>query len=460
VASAAFLARVKAKETLPNSDLKTMSSSHAMLDSGCGSAAHLSRRTILRSGAAFWLTPLATRLARAAESTPGRRPRSLIVVWLDGGPSQLESFDPHPGSPIGGTVKGLATSARDIVIADTLPRTAEQMHRIALVRSMTSKEGDHERAIYNIKTGYRPDPTVIHPSIGAIVCHQLQGGADIPRHMSILPTQWPGRGGYLGARYDAFIVPDPGSPIPDVTARVDPTRLQRRLDNLLSVMEPEFARQRLVNVDDQRTLHMAATQAAMRMMDSEQLKAFDVRQESSDIQSRFGDSAEGRACLAAIRLIEAGVRCVEVNFGGWDSHINNDSLQRSACQRLDGPLAALIETLAERELLDDTLVVCGGEFGRTPNINPAGGRDHWPHGFSMALAGCGIRGGAVHGETNPDPPKDAENPVALVKDPVTVADLHATMLTALGIPYDLELMTPVQRPLKIGEGQPLRHLFV
>lgn len=428
----------------------------------CYSSDHLSRRSLLHSAAGtMFFAPLAGQLARAAERGGGKsQPKSVILLWMNGGPSQLETFDPHPGSPGGGEVAAIATRARGIRIADTLPRVAEQMDKIALIRSVTSKEGDHARAVYNLRTGWRPDPTVVHPSIGAVACHQLEGGAEIPRHISILPGAYGGRGGYLGARYDAFKVYDVAGPVPDVRRGVAEERFTRRVEDLMKVVEPSFGRGRLEQLDPQRTLHGVATRSALTMMTSAQLKAFEVTDEPQSERDAFGDTPFGRGCLAAARLIEVGVRCVEVSLDGWDSHVNNHVLQSSACETLDPAFAALLRRLEQRDLLGSTLVVWGGEFGRTPGINAAGGRDHWPHGFSMALAGCGIRGGAVHGATNPDPDLQREDPSADLPDPVSVADVQATILHTLGIEHERELDTPVGRPMRLSDGQPLRSVLV
>ncbi|WP_315854032.1 DUF1501 domain-containing protein [Roseiconus nitratireducens] len=402
------------------------------------------------------MSALAQRLAWAEQSgvTESGRPKSVILLWLEGGPSQLETFDPHAGTSIGGDVAAIGTSVAGLEVADTLPQVAERMHLGSLVRSVTGKEGDHERAIYNVKTGYRPDPTLVHPSIGAILCHEFPESLEIPRHISISPQNSPGRGGYLGPTYDAFKIDDPKSPVPDLKASVQGDRQQRRLQDL-EWIESRFRRGRLRDLDQNRTLHETSTQAALRMMTSEQVKAFDVSNEPQQVLDRFGDSAFGRGCLAATRLIQAGVRCVEVTLGGWDSHITNHSLQSARCEILDPALAALLDRLEEEDLLATTLVVCGGEFGRTPQINPAEGRDHWPHGFSTFLAGCGIRRGGVFGATSPTPKLDSENPLVDLQNPVTVADLHATILSAVGVPYDEELATPIGRPLKRSEGSPI-----
>ncbi len=407
------------------------------------------------------MSAIASRLALADEQgeTDPARPLSVILLWLEGGPSQLETFDPHAGTLYGGDVKAIATSVPNLQIADTLPQVAEQMHLAALIRSVTGKEGDHERAIYNIKTGYRPDPTLQHPAIGSILCHASQGGADIPRHISILPGQSPGRGGYLGPQFDAFKIGDPAGPVPDVRKRVDEERYQRRISDLYDVVENQFALGRLRDLERSRTLHTTATDAAMRMMSSDQLTAFDVSEEPQAVRDAFGDTEFGRGCLAATRLIEVGVRCVEVTLGGWDSHAANHTLQLAGCATLDPALAALLQRLKERDRLGTTLVVCGGEFGRTPTINPAQGRDHWPHGFSLLMAGANLRAGIVHGETAAQPKLDRDNPLADVVDPVGVEDVHATILAALGIDFTEELITPIGRPLKRSDGQPIRSLI-
>lgn len=428
----------------------------------CDSHAHLSRRTLLGAGgSAMLMSALARQLAWADEKgvTDPAKPKSVILLWLEGGPSQLETFDPHPGSKIGGEVKAIDTSMRGVQIADLLPQTAQQMHLTSLVRSVTSKEGDHERAVYNVKTGYRPDPTLKHPSIGAVLCHADQGGADIPRHISIVPGNQPGRGGYLGAAYDAFKINDPAGPVPDIRRPIREERYDRRVEDLYNVVETEFRRGRLANMEKARTLHQTATDSAIRMMSSDQLDAFDVSKESKQELESFGDTTFGRGCLAASRLIEVGARCVEVTLGGWDSHITNHALQSSACETLDPALASLLKRLEERDLLDSTLVVCGGEFGRTPTINPGGGRDHWPHGFSTLLAGCGIRRGAVHGETAANPKLDRDKPLDDLSHATTVADIHATVLSVLGVDYEEELGTPIGRPLKRSEGQPIASII-
>ncbi len=430
----------------------------------CGGATHFNRRTILKAGLAGlgWLTPVAHCLARQAEQDRSGKPaQSVILLWLQGGPSQLETFDPHPGKNIAGDTKAINTALKGVQFAEGMEQTAEQLSSFTLVRNMVSREGDHERATYNMKTGFRPDPTLVYPSIGAVLCHNLsKEGVEIPRHISISPGQWPGRGGYLGDQYDAFKTNDPSSPIPDVTARVPEERFQRRLKDV-DFVERAFAKGRLKDLEKRKTLQSTTIGRAVKMMSSDQLKAFDVSQESESVREAFGDSPFGRGCLAAARLVEVGVRCVEVNLNGWDSHINNHATQGARVATLDPAFAALIRILKERELFERTIVVCAGEFGRTPSINPGAGRDHWPHGFSIALAGGRFRQGYVHGGTSPEGEK-IEHPEENQIEPgkgIAVANIHATILHALGIDFEQELITPVGRPMSISKGHVVHELL-
>lgn len=417
----------------------------------------LSRRSWLRQGAVggmAWLTPLASMLARAQDKEPlGKPPRSVILLWMAGGPSQLETFDPHPSEKIAHGSKAIRTSAPGVLIGDGLPRLAEQMSEVTVLRSVVSKEADHERAVYAVKTGYRPSTTVVHPSIGAVICHQLSdAGMDLPRHISIVPEQWPARGGYLGAQYDAFLVQDPKGPIQDATATVSPKRMNSRMQDV-DILERSFAQGRVPRLDESVTQHRQTMGRALKLMSSEQLAAFDVKRTSAAQRAAYGDTAFGRGCLAALRLVEAGVRCVEVTLGGWDTHVNNHALQRKRLEILDPAFSALLIDLKARSLLESTVVVCGGEFGRTPRLNPLEGRDHWPYGFSMAVAGGGFRGGRAYGAT--DPAGEKKQP----SDPVQVEDLHATILHSLGINPAKELVTPVGRPLALSEGRIIRSLL-
>lgn len=390
-------------------------------------------------------------LAGASKASVGnRRQPAMILLWLDGGPSQLETFDPQVGSTIGGPTKAIDTRVSGIQIADSLPRIAETLDSIALIRSMVSKEGDHERGRYLMKTGYRPDPTVHHPAIGAICAHHLPvGETRIPRYVSILSNDRNARGGYLGESFDPFQIGDPKNPVPDVTATVEKSRLERRLAGLDVVESAWASRARRL---EEKTRHREQIQRGLVMMDSAQIRAFEVEDESASTLERYGDTPFGRGCLCARRLVEVGVRCVEVQLGGWDTHANNFSGHARLNQALDPAFAALLEDLNERDLLRSTLVVCAGEFGRSPEINGLDGRDHWANGFTVALAGGGIQGGRVLGATDPEGKKD---PV----DPVTVPQLFATFMKALDIDPTIEHDTPIGRPIRLSEGQAIGKLF-
>lgn len=414
------------------------------------------RRTWLRVaglGAGGWLTMLGHQLARADEAakvSPRQPAKGVILLWMAGGPSQLETWDPHPGRDIGGPTTVIPTALPGVQLAKGMEQTAEVLDRMTLIRSVKSKEGDHERGTYTVKTGYRPLPALVHPALGAIVCHELAANqTEIPRHISILPEQWPGRGGFLGDEYDAFKTFDPINPVPDVAAAVSEDRMRQRLSDL-QMIEGEFSRGRerqAVATRNRETLL-----AARRMMTSKQLAAFDVSKEPRKLLAAYGDTPFGRGCLAARKLMQVGVRCVEVTLGGWDTHANNFAGCAAQLKTLDPALSALIRDLEDHRLLDSTLVVWAGEFGRTPQINALDGRDHWPHAFSVALAGGRLRRGAVIGETDPAGGRE-------VKDPVELGDLHATILSALGIDPAKELYSPFGQPVKLAEGKPLAKLL-
>jgi hypothetical protein len=404
-----------------------------------------------------WLAPVGELLAQQAKEKP--RPANsadaVIVLWMGGGPSQLETFDPPTRHPrdISGETKAISTAVGGIQIAEGLPRVAEQMEHLSIIRSMVSKEGDHERGTYTLKTGYRPDPTVGtmgHPSLGSIIWDRMPSSrTDIPQHISIFPGAWPARGGFLGDKYDAFKVYDPAQKVPDVELRVPDVRDQVRMKDL-DVVESAFARGRVRQV--QATGHRETIDRARTMMSSAQLKAFDISQEPAKVREAYGDTPFGRGCLAARRLVEVGVRCVEVTLDGWDTHVNNYTLTRNLVGILDPAFAALLKDLRERDLLRKTIVLCLGEFGRTPRINPAGGRDHWPDGFSVALAGGPIRPGKVIGATDPQGSKKVERPVA-------VGDLHATVLAALGLNPKEPNPSPLGRSVRLAEGDPVKELL-
>lgn len=414
----------------------------------------MSRRSVLATlsalGVSFCLPGMTT---RAASLRRTERPKSLITLWMGGGMSQLETFDPHPGTPTGGQVSSIPTTAADIQISSLLPQVAEQMHSAMLIRSLSSKEGDHERGTMFVKTGYRPEQTLKYPSLGAIATHELPDPrVEIPMHVALAADQNFTHGGYLGNEWDAFRIFDPGQGLANLDPYVSKTRQNVRLAGV-DVISRRFRQGR--NLPAEKTLHQDTIDRAVRMMSSEQLKAFQLDDESAATKTAYGDSRFGRGCLVARRLIEVGVRAVEVTLSGFDTHVSNHEGHVTQCAMLDPALASLIRDLRERDLLDSTIVLCISEFGRTPAINAADGRDHWPNWFSCLLAGGGFREGTVIGTTPGDIPQGKD---AAPTDPISVPELYATILASLGIDPNHEMMTPIGRPMRFAEASPLDRL--
>lgn len=408
---------------------------------------YLTRRECLSATLSFLLPPL---IGRAAEERGPARAKSLITIWLEGGPSQLETWDPHPGSAIGGPTKSIGTKLSGLSIGSDYPRMAEQIQHLNVIRSMVSQEGDHERGAYFLKTGYRPDPTTIHPSLGALLTKERPSERiEIPLYVALLGGPFPGRGGYFGDQYDPFQVFEPGTALHNMQPMVSKERLIQREKNL-SVVEGTFLKGRKVLA--RGTLHAETINKARRMMDSAQLKAFRIDEESAERKAAYGDTPFGRGCLVARRLVETGVRAVDVNLGSFDTHANNFEFHTGHAKTLDPALAALIHDLRERDLLASTIVLVLGEFGRTPKINPLDGRDHWPTGFSCLIGGGGLTSGRVIGAT--DPTGEKTQP----ENPVSVQDLFATVISQFGISPAQEMTTPIGRPMKLSEGKPIEAL--
>jgi hypothetical protein len=314
-----------------------------------------------------------------------------------------------------------------------------------------------------VQTGYRPDPTVVYPAVTAIVAKLLPDEElEIPSHVMLADGDQFAvpRGGYLGSQYDAYRIFEPGENVQNMQPDVDKTRQDRRLEGL-EIVSQSFRRGRPIQTDS--TLHQQVVNQALTMMTSEQLKAFSIDEESLAVRARYGDTRFGRGCLVARRLVEQGVRAIQVTLPGFDTHTNNFEGQERQTQILDPAFAALVEDLAERDLLDSTILLCIGEFGRTPWLNPLEGRDHWPVGFSCVLGGGGMPAGRIIGETNPDVPFSEQNVQPTDRkppaDPISIPDLYATILTVMGLDPHEEVVTPIGRPLKLAEGNPVARLL-
>ncbi len=379
-----------------------------------------------------------------------KRGMACILLWMQGGPSQFETFSPKPGHANGGETKAIPTAVPGIEIADNFPHVAKVMDQAALIRSMTSKEGSHPRATYLLHTGYLPTASVKYPSFGSIVAQQIaHPQLDLPAFVRVGNNgQNTSGGGILGVEYDPFLMPVAGRMPTNAAPATAVPRYQRRL-GLLSQLEAEYA-----NVDKQEVAeHQKLYQKASRMILSSQMKAFDLEEEPRSIREGYGESQFGLGCLLARRLVESGVPCIEVVQNGWDTHLDNFPRVKELAGEVDQPLACLIQDLKSRGMLETTLVVWMGEFGRTPKINPRAGRDHYPRAFNVLLAGGGIRGGQLIGATD-------EGGTEVTDRPVAVADLFQTFCKSLKINPTTENIAPNGRPIKIVDGgKPVDELF-
>jgi|HubBroStandDraft_2_1064218.scaffolds.fasta_scaffold37412_1 hypothetical protein len=376
-----------------------------------------------------------------------KQDRAMILLWMQGGPSQFETFDPKPRTENGGQTQAIATAASGIQIANGWEQTAKVMKDVALLRSVTNKEGQHQRATYQLHTGYLPTGSVRHPSLAANIAKQI---ADLTRDLPAVVSVGQTIGsGYLGVDYEPFVVDNPSQLPRNLEAPVSATRYSRRL-GLLDKLEDDFGgRGGQTVVDNHRRLYTKASKMAL----SSSVKAFDINQEPENVRAKYGDSDFGRGCLLARRLVEAGVTFVEVQSRGWDTHDDVFNRVSKLTSDVDPGFAALVSDLKERGRLDKTLIVWMGEFGRTPKINPRGGRDHYPRVFNAAIAGGGIKGGQVIGSSSSDG--------TTVQDrPVTIPDLFCSVCKSLEINPRVESISPLGRPLKIVDGgKPVGELF-
>ncbi len=379
-----------------------------------------------------------------------QRGMSMILLWMAGGPSQFETFSPKPGHENGGETKAIDTSVAGIQISENFPHVANIMHEAAIIRSMTSKEGSHPRASYLMHTGYLPTANVKYPAFGSIMAQQHpRAELELPAFVRIGNGRDSSGGGLLGIEYDPFVLPVAGRLPTNATPTTPKPRYARRLD-LLSRLEGEHAASGdAFEIDEHQKLYKKAS----RMILSAQMKAFDLEQEPAAAREAYGESQFGRGCLLARRLVESGVPSIEVALGGWDTHQDNGPRVKALAGEVDRPLAALITDLKQRGLLESTLVVWMGEFGRTPRINPRAGRDHYPRAFNVLLAGGGIQGGQTIGSTD-------ESGTEVADRPVGPTDLLQTFCKSLKIDPKFENIAANGRPIKLVDGgTPVDELF-
>ena len=416
---------------------------------GCLDYQMTRRRMLGLSSATLLGMPLAQMMARAGE-TKTATAEHVILFWNGGGMSHIDTWDPKPGRPVAGEFDPIDTSADGIQISSIFPTVAKQMKHAALIRSIAGTNGAHGRASYQLQTSYNQSANLIHPGIGSIVVHEKEKIGDLPDFITISGNAR--RAGYLGQRCEAYYVGRPGAKDPYLAfpAGITQVRGNKRLD-ILAKMNLRNTRQldptQVKSVD-------TATREAVNLMRSPALKSFELDKEDPKTIARYGDTDFGRGALLAKRLVETGVRFVQVNRGGFDTHNNNFPAMQAHGDVMDPALGSLIEDLAASGKLEKTMVIMLSEFGRTPRINNNAGRDHHASCFSCFMAGGGIKGGQVIGKSDEDAMQPADRPV-------NPNDLHATVCHALGIDHAKEVETPLGRPMRlVSEGaKPVMELF-
>jgi uncharacterized protein (DUF1501 family) len=392
---------------------------------------------VLTTSFSGWLNVLA---ARAAQS--GNAPRKrCIVLWMDGGPSHKDTFDLRPGTANGGPYRAIPTAVPSIHISEHFPLFAQQMRHAAIIRSMTTPEGAHARAKYNLHTGYREGVGgLVYPALGSLVAKEIGNqDAPMPNYVSVGNRTY--GAGFLGPRFEPLGVTDPNRGVENLRSFVGTEQFNNRVD-LLDELEHAFHRSNHAPVAE---AHRTTYQRAVTLMRDTGTRAFDITQEPANTRQRYGNTRFGEGCILARRLIESGVSFVEVTLGGWDTHQNNFARVQQLSAQVDPAMSALTTDLRDRGLLDSTLIIWMGDFGRTPRINQRGaqpGRDHYPRAWSTVLIGGGIRGGQVIGRT------DAEA-ATVVDRPVSTLDFMATVCTILGIDHNKQNQAPNGRPVRI-----------
>ncbi len=419
----------------------------------------MSRRhfaTHLAGSAAMASTALSFGGAIAANADELRKNRkSAILLWMGGGPSTIDLWDLKPGAATGGPFRPISSSG-EAQISEHLPLVAQQMHHLSVVRSMSTREADHNRGRYYMHTGYVPNPNIEHPGYGSVVAHELfeqRPELQIPPFVSVGGASV--GPGFLGMAWAPFSVSSNGR-IRNLDMRLDDTRLMQRVA-ALDLIESNFVKRTRSGpaaAGSPAGEHQKVLRKTLDLMTSDQMKAFKVEQEPDEVKERYGTSGFGQGCLLARRLVEAGVPFIEVDLGGWDNHSGIfDILVDRKLPELDQAMSALVEDLAQRELLQDTAVIWMGEFGRTPRINQGAGRDHWARSWSVVAGGAGLKGGLAIGETSRDGTE-------VETEPYSSEDLMATVCKGLGISLDTTYTSKNGRPMKIaGGGKVIRELL-
>ena len=381
-----------------------------------------------------------TKTMAANADTLRRNHKSCILLWMGGAPPTIDMWDLKPGAPTGGPHKPISTTGEG-QISELLPQIAQQMHHLSIVRSMSTREADHERGRYYMHTGFVPSPNVEHPSYGSVIAREMESKLN---HLEIPPFVSIGGGstgpGFLGMAYAPFQV-DTNGRVRNANASVEEARMMDRMQ-LLGLLEKRFIRE---NRGPAAAEHAKVLDSTLSLLTSEQMQAFKVQSEPQAMRDTYGNTGFGRGCLMARRLVETGVPFVEVSNGGWDLHQNCFTSLEDKLPVVDQAMSALVADLASRGLLEDTVVLCMGEFGRTPRINGNAGRDHWARSWSVVVGGGGIEGGKVIGATN-------EDGTRVTTEPYSAEDLMSSVCQAMGISLKTTYTANNGRPMKIAGG--------
>jgi len=378
-----------------------------------------------------------------------KRRKSAILLWMSGGPSTMDIWDLKPGANTGGPFRPIRT-AGDVEISEHMPETAKVMNHLSVVRSMSTREADHNRGRYYMHTGYVPNPNIEYPSYGAVLSHELidqRPELEIPPFVSVGgASEGPG---FLGMAWAPFVVSSTGQ-VRNLEMGLDNKRLMQRMAALDLSEKGFIGEKRGATAED----HQKVLKKTLDLMTSEQMEAFKVMKEPKEVLDRYGNDGFGRGCLMARRLVEAGVPFVEVDYGGWDNHANiHTTLKDTKLPVIDKAISSLVTDLEDRGLLQDTAIIWMGEFSRTPRINATAGRDHWARSWSVMVGGGGLKGGIAVGKTN-------EDGTSVETEPYTSQDVMATICKTLGISLETTFTSKSGRPMKIANGgKVIKELF-
>ena len=388
----------------------------------------------------FGLSTLPTALAKSEKKT---KAKSVIYIYLQGGMSHLDTFDPKEDAEIKGETEAIDTNVPGIRIGQHLPKVAELMDKIAIVRSISSRAGAHKQGQYLARTSYQLRGSIVHPALGAWAAKEATPGT-LPNYVMINgPSNHPGAG-YLPKKFSPLPIVDPNRGLPN--SKKDP-KLEERLTLLDSVNKSANIKQPKV------AEYVQFYDETLKVLNSKDLEVFNLGNESSKKREDYGMNRLGQGCLLAKRLVKQGITFVEVENGGWDTHVNNFDRLAEKLPEVDNAIAALVTDLEAEGLLDSTLVVVATEFGRTPKINGNKGRDHHPACYSSVLIGGGIKGGMVYGSTDKQGNRVKD-------DKVSPQDFNATIGRALGLPVEQEVFSPTGRPFHIaGKGTPIKEVL-